>query len=181
MKVKNDYYETSAGSDSITRVVVEAAVSAFVSFSGATNSIVYNTLGTGETINYLGLSVGTGYSAKQFKSKEGALLQWFFEANTNLYVADSETTEAGKYLNGTTGQQPVLSGDTGVVPDMYLAKVVNALGNCVGGTAKGKVMFTLPYGTYTMKILESVATAAAITEMVFVPPPDDSANVKELA
>ena len=164
MKLKNTSGETGAVSDSIELTV--AQLSAVWSLAGTANNTMTEEVSTktGDIINKLATSIHTSYSSKQLKSKKGEVIPWYVELNSSFYVADAETTGAGSYAALPAGLQPTLSGDTGVYEDNLLKVCVGTNGNCVGGTLKGKFVFTLPLGSYKIKVISSSNSSYALTD-----------------
>lgn len=162
VKVKNTYFETSVVSDSITREAT--VVSAIVSFNGsANNTMDHLLLPDGITAyNAFKPSLYSSYGQIKMQSKEAVLLSWGIELDQDLYVANDQTSAAGTTLSNVSSMQPTLSGDTGVYPDSLISKCF--VFNSTDFTKKGRLLMSLPVGTYTIKILMSTSPSAAISE-----------------
>lgn len=164
VKLKNFTGETAAVSDIIELTV--AQVAAVWSFAGTTNNVATEEVSTktGEVINKLNYVISAAYNTKQIKSKKGETIPWYVELNSSFYVSDAETTGAGSYSSAPAGLQPTLSGDTGVYEDNLLKVCVGTNGNCAGGTLKGKIAFTLPVGSYKIKVISSSGSSYTLTD-----------------
>ena len=58
---------------------------------------------------------------------------------------------------------PTLSGDTGPYPDYYISKVVRLYETGESNTKKGRIVFTLPVGTYRLRVILSLNTECGYT------------------
>lgn len=125
------------------------------------NKIEYHTLANGTlNINLIQTDLHTSYTSKQFVSKSGIMLPWFFELNSAYYPQTAESLVEGNNLTTGTYFLPDLTGDTGPYPDSYISKpwVLKTKGN----EGKGRFIFTLPKGTYRFKFIMSVGANATV-------------------
>lgn len=166
-QVKNQVGQSSVVSDSV--VIKEPPVSAVVCLNTGTlvtvaNTIIYPVTSVGDTINVFRLVPHTSYSRLQFKSKANATLPWYVELNTTYYAANTETAGSGAAMSTLSNFFPALSGNTGVYPDEYLAIPYCSPSASNNGANKGRIVLTLPPGTYEIKLLMSVASGASVTD-----------------
>lgn len=172
LKLKNSVGESSVVSDTIEYVVsAQKVVLSFNDSSVTNNSIVYDN-STPVTINRLNIATYTAYSSKQFRDTTNTLVNWYFELKTDTYYPiNSETNTSGTNINNSSQFSPVLTGDTGVYPDFFITKNIALYGGSYDSAAtpsiaskKGRLVFTLPNGTYTFKMLWSPASSFTNTE-----------------
>lgn len=157
-KMKNDSIELAVNNsiDYIKEGVV-------ISFAGtALNQIAYPKTDAGTTINLLQIAPNTNYSAKELRSVSDHVTSWAIELNSSLYQSNDQTQAQGTYLTVVNNLQPSLSGDTGVYPDTYLSKLWTINGSGEKGAKKGRIVFTLPEGSYKLKLLMSASANAAL-------------------
>ena len=125
------------------------------------NKIEYHAIADGSLfINLVQTDIHTSYTSKQLVSKVNKLLPWYFELNSAYYPQTTESITAGSNLTSGTSLSPTLTGNTGPFPDSYINKswVLKTKGN----EGKGRLVFTLPKGTYQFKVIMSVSANAAI-------------------
>ena len=99
------------------------------------------------------------------KSTTGDLLGWYVLLDRTVYYPiNDDSSVTGPNLIYSSNFAPTLSGDTGVYPDILLATpFVFTAPNPPDGR-KGRIVFTLPNGTYTFKIIMSGSSSNALTE-----------------
>lgn len=171
VQVKNLVNESSVLNDTIEFTVTELEpLSAVVSFLGGNyvnnNVINYGASNkTGATINQLNPVTSGSYTAKQLKSKTGDFIPWYWELRESLYPINSESAIVGYYLANSTTLSPVFTGENlGVYEDEFIDATYALNVNSEGGTKKGRMLLTLPNGTYTFKFLMSVGNTTQLTE-----------------
>lgn len=176
VKLKNSANESFIASDSINFEVIEPdPLSAVVSFLGGNytnnNKINYEVSSkNGEIINRVKLTASSSYTTKQFKSNSGVLLPWYIELNSSYFASNSETASAIPYIKTDISFVPVLSGDLGPYPDIFISNPSTIDGASYDATLtpslaskKSRIVFTLPNGTYKFKMLYSVGTGIEIS------------------
>jgi len=156
VKLMNSVSESSTVSDSIVLNIVEDATTAVISLTGqyANSAISYPVNGAGKTLNVYAPSSGS-YTAKQLKSTAGVLLSWYAEMNSTYYPISGDFSASGPMLSQGTAGNPTLSGDTGPYEDSYLAKNWHP---GVSPSRFGRLVFTLPVGTYKFKVIWSTTS-----------------------
>lgn len=129
------------------------------------NNIVYDN-STPVTINRVNIATYSGYNSKQFRDTTNTLVNWYLELKQDTYYPiNSETNNVGTWLSNVDQYSPVLTGNTGVYPDFFITKNIALSGGSYDSAAtpsiaskKGRLVFTLPNGTYTFKMLWSPAS-----------------------
>lgn len=159
-KMKNDSCITPVINNHIN-YVKQAAV---ISFAGTTlNTISYPAIDNGTIINLLQIVPNPSYSSQTLKSIGETSLDWAIELENNFYTNNTESNTTGTYLNLINNLQPSLSGNMGVYPDSYLSKNWVLNGHGENNTKKGRIVFTLPNGSYKFKLLMSTSPSGSLT------------------
>lgn len=156
-QVKNQVSESAIVSDTITIAEAPTVMAWSINGPSQDNDVIYETLADGRVVNRKQLGTYSSYTRKQLKSIIGESLEWYIEQNSSFYPSDSESAIVGSYI--TFGNPPVLSGNTGEYPDELLSLHARLVGNGENNTLKVRVYFTLPVGSYRMRILSSRGTA----------------------
>jgi len=159
-QVQNTGGVSAVRSDSIT--LLAGAVKAVVSFAGATGNgvMVYDTANdVGITVNVMQVIAVAGQAHKPLKSSTGAdLAGWNLVADRTYYPAITDVALEGCALSSSS---VALVTQSGPYPIKYLLKP--ELMPMTGGTnLRGRIVFTLPVGTYTFKMIMSVNSAQAL-------------------
>jgi hypothetical protein len=125
------------------------------------NKIEYHTIADGNlTVNLVQADIHTSYTSKQLASKTNEMLPWFFELNNTYYPKTNESIVEGNNITSNTYYSPTLNGNTGPYPDSFIARgwVLKTKGH----EGKGRLVFTLPKGTYQFKFIMSVSASATV-------------------
>ena len=154
LKLKNsEGIETNIASESIILSINSKVV---VSLANAGTSTQV-TLPSGEIINYVTWNKSSGLSSITLKDTDG-ITKGVFVRNSDLYPTDLWV----KGFGVVTSYSPVLSGDTGPYPDLYLARYMYPQSvNTLGNKALLRFMNFNP-GTYLIRIMSS--TQLVVTE-----------------
>jgi hypothetical protein len=154
LKLKNsEGTETNIASESIILSVDSKIVVSWGNFGTSSQVTLLN----GEIINYTNWNKSTGLSSITLKDTDG-VTKGIFVRDSNLYPTDSWV----KGFGNVGSYNPILSGDTGPYPDLYLAKYMYPQSlNTLGNKALLRFMNFAP-GTYLIRILSS--TQLVITE-----------------
>ena len=165
VQIKNSVSQSAIRNDDI---ILEAApVKATLSLLDTitNNTISYETLSDNRVVNKIRLNTYAGWGAKDMKSTTGDLLGWYVLLDRTVYYPiNDDSSVTGPNLIYSSNFAPTLSGDTGVYPDILLATpFVFTAPNPPDGR-KGRIVFTLPNGTYTFKIIMSGSSSNALTE-----------------
>jgi len=169
LKIKNIVGESSVVSDTIEYVVSAQKVVLSFNDSGVTNNNIVYDNSTPITINRLNISTYSGYSSKQFRDTANTLVNWYIELKSDTYYQiNSETNIGGTFLYSSS---TVLTGDTGIYKDFFITKCFSLNGFSYDSNAtpsiaskKGRIVFTLPNGIYTFKMLWSSTSGGTNTE-----------------
>ena len=134
----------------VNKIVISLAASAY-------NSSTYPTV-NGEILNYTTYATYESYANLPLKNTLG-VVKGNFVVKPSMYPADSTI----KLLAlGNSGSAPVLSGNTGQYPDLYIAKFFYAQNANTIGNRSMFGMINFQAGTYNVRILSS--TSASMTE-----------------
>jgi len=154
LKLKNsEGTETNIASESIILSVDSKIVVSWGNFGTSTQV----TLPSNEIINYVNWSKFVDSSSITLKDTDG-ITKGVFIRNSNLYPTDSWV----KGFNYSASYNPILTGDTGSYPDLYLAKYMYSVSaNTLGNKSLLRFMDFSP-GTYLVRILSS--TQLVVTE-----------------
>lgn len=167
VQLKNSVSESDVQHDDITLTVappeaVKAVLS--LSYDYGNGDLQYATVGaltynktqanSGSTTNYL--------IDKLLKSTTGTdLTGWYFIHDAAHYPAvsgETDLTESGLESTGLT-----ISGNAGVYPDVCINRQ-NVTTMTVSATHKSRMVFTLPVGSYTFKMIMRVSSGYEVSE-----------------
>lgn len=130
-----------------------------LSFTGSNNVITYP-IHNEETLNvYDPRDIRTTWVPVQFKNTFGDNLNWFGEKHTDYYPITDYTNVTGSYL---TGRSTNMTDNTGPYPSTYLSMASCLHFTGESNTKKGRIVFSLPAGIYTFKMLMCVGNDQAL-------------------
>jgi hypothetical protein len=147
-QVQNSVSVSTVRNDAITLNAPAQAAVISLSYGYANGDLIYTVLG-GTTFNVTTPSPVASNPPKQLKDKTGTLVPWYWELNSSLFAANSETSATNSMLGGADCGSPA---DTGPYPGSMLSGNYLTYGN-TSDTLKARVLLTLPTGTYRIKII----------------------------
>ena len=162
--LKNANIIISAGSItrtiSITQLAAAApSVKSVIAFNNATANTITTVVDNGDTINQVYPASHSSYADKQLKDSNGNLINWYVNLNNNKYAINDIFTIEGTNVRINATANPTLD-DTGI----YAAAVYNVCSVVSNSAAKTRLSFTLPQGSYQIKLLWSTSSSLSITE-----------------